>query len=211
MRDEEVIMVSKPSFGWVCNVIATQFAIPVSEVVPEARLVEDLNADSLDMIELLLALEDEFGREVSDEIAERVVTVSDCWHLYRTLAFNESWGAFAMGGDPLPAPEQGKEKLREFTEHVFVEGWPPLVERLRDAAEGDLSILAGEAADYIEKLEAVIGAAKAVEGRCFCWVTEYDERGRDIGGHSRGTCSDCLLSAALKALNSLDVNTEANS
>jgi acyl carrier protein len=46
-------------------------------VVPAASFVEDLNADSLDLVELIMSIEEEFGMEISDEEAEKIVTVRD--------------------------------------------------------------------------------------------------------------------------------------
>jgi len=48
-----------------------------SEVVPEARFIDDLGADSLDIVELIMALEDEYGLEIPDEDAEKIETVGD--------------------------------------------------------------------------------------------------------------------------------------
>ena len=48
-----------------------------NEVVPEAKFVDDLGADSLDLVELVMALEDEYGIEIPDEDAEKIVTVGD--------------------------------------------------------------------------------------------------------------------------------------
>jgi len=47
------------------------------QVTPEAKFVEDLGADSLDIVELIMALEEEFGIEVPDEQAEKLLTVGD--------------------------------------------------------------------------------------------------------------------------------------
>jgi len=47
------------------------------EVTPQASFVEDLNADSLDLVELIMSLEEEFGIEISDEDAEKIQKVSD--------------------------------------------------------------------------------------------------------------------------------------
>jgi acyl carrier protein len=47
------------------------------EVTPQAKFVEDLGADSLDTVELVMALEEEFGIEIPDEEAEKIVTVKD--------------------------------------------------------------------------------------------------------------------------------------
>jgi acyl carrier protein len=47
------------------------------EVTPEAKFIDDLGADSLDTVELVMALEEEFGIEIPDEEAEKIVTVKD--------------------------------------------------------------------------------------------------------------------------------------
>ncbi|WP_326682617.1 acyl carrier protein [Helicobacter pylori] len=51
--------------------------IDVSQVTPEAKFVEDLGVDSLDIVELIMALEERFGIEISDEQAEKIVNVGD--------------------------------------------------------------------------------------------------------------------------------------
>jgi acyl carrier protein len=48
-----------------------------SEVVPEAKFIDDLGADSLDIVELVMALEDEYSIEIPDEDAEKIETVGD--------------------------------------------------------------------------------------------------------------------------------------
>ncbi|WQX67444.1 acyl carrier protein [Helicobacter pylori] len=58
-------------------VIAEQLGIDVSQVTPEAKFVEDLGVDSLDIVELIMALEERFGIEISDEQAEKIVNVGD--------------------------------------------------------------------------------------------------------------------------------------
>lgn len=57
------------------KIIADQLGADPDDVRPEARLVEDLGADSLDMVELIMAVEEEFGIEVPDEDAESLATV----------------------------------------------------------------------------------------------------------------------------------------
>jgi acyl carrier protein len=59
------------------KIIVEQLGVDEAEVVPTASFVEDLNADSLDLVELIMSLEEEFGLEISDEDAEKIVTVQD--------------------------------------------------------------------------------------------------------------------------------------
>ncbi|MGL2879213.1 acyl carrier protein [Helicobacter pylori] len=64
-------------FETIQAVIAEQLEIDVSQVTPEAKLVKDLGVDSLDIVELIMALEERFGIEISDEQAEKIVNVGD--------------------------------------------------------------------------------------------------------------------------------------
>jgi acyl carrier protein len=59
------------------KIIADQLGVPEEQVVPEASFIDDLNADSLEMVDLIISLEEEFGIQVSDEEAERIKTVQD--------------------------------------------------------------------------------------------------------------------------------------
>lgn len=61
----------------VKEVISNQLGVGLNEVVPEASFVDDLGADSLDLVELVMAMEEEFGIEIGDEDAERIRTVQD--------------------------------------------------------------------------------------------------------------------------------------
>jgi acyl carrier protein len=61
----------------VRNIIVEQLGVSVDEVVPEASFVDDLGADSLDLVELVMVLEEEFGKEIPDEDAEKIQTVQD--------------------------------------------------------------------------------------------------------------------------------------
>lgn len=59
------------------EIIAEQLGISEEEILPEASFVDDLGADSLDLVELIMALEEEFDTEISDEDAEKIQTVQD--------------------------------------------------------------------------------------------------------------------------------------
>jgi acyl carrier protein len=57
------------------KIIAEQLGVEEDDVTPEASFVDDLGADSLDTVELVMALEEEFGVEIPDEEAEKILTV----------------------------------------------------------------------------------------------------------------------------------------
>jgi acyl carrier protein len=59
----------------VKEIIAKQLGVDISEVTPEASFVDDLGADSLDTVELVMAFEEEFGIEIPDEEAEKILKV----------------------------------------------------------------------------------------------------------------------------------------
>ena len=59
----------------VKHIIVEQLGVDEDEVKPEAHFVDDLGADSLDVVELVMALEEEFSLEISDEDAEKLTTV----------------------------------------------------------------------------------------------------------------------------------------
>lgn len=61
----------------VKKIIIEQLGVDESEVTPDASFLEDLGADSLDTVELVMALEEEFGVEIPDEDAEKIATVKD--------------------------------------------------------------------------------------------------------------------------------------
>ncbi|MDQ6602440.1 MAG: acyl carrier protein [Chloroflexota bacterium] len=59
------------------GIVTEQLGVDEEEITPEASFVDDLNADSLDLVELIMSLEEEFGLEISDEDAEKMLTVGD--------------------------------------------------------------------------------------------------------------------------------------
>jgi acyl carrier protein len=61
----------------VIDIIVDKLGVDRSEVTPEAVFVDDLGADSLDLVELIMAMEEEFGTEIADEDAEKLRTVKD--------------------------------------------------------------------------------------------------------------------------------------
>jgi acyl carrier protein len=61
----------------VRSIIADQLGITEEEIKPESKFIEDLGADSLDIVELVMALEEEFGLDIPDEDADKLKTVGD--------------------------------------------------------------------------------------------------------------------------------------
>ncbi len=61
----------------VKDMIASQLGKSEDEITPDSSFIEDLGADSLDLVELIMSMEDEFGLEISDEDAENIITVQD--------------------------------------------------------------------------------------------------------------------------------------
>ncbi len=61
----------------VKEIIVNQLGVSEEKVTPEASFVDDLGADSLDTVELVMAFEEEFGVEIPDEAAEKIATVKD--------------------------------------------------------------------------------------------------------------------------------------
>lgn len=70
MTKEEVLTKLKP-------IIAEQLGVDEADVTPEASFTEDLNADSLDLVEMIMSLEEQFKLQISDEDAEKITTVGE--------------------------------------------------------------------------------------------------------------------------------------
>lgn len=69
-QDQEILAKVK-------EMVASQLGKSEDEITMESSFIEDLGADSLDLVELIMSMEDEFGLEISDEDAEKIVTVKD--------------------------------------------------------------------------------------------------------------------------------------
>jgi len=70
-------MADKPVADRVKEIIVEQLGVNPDQVTPEAKFIEDLGADSLDTVELVMAFEEEFGAEIPDEDAEKLQSVGD--------------------------------------------------------------------------------------------------------------------------------------
>jgi acyl carrier protein len=68
---------AKPVEERVKEIIVEQLGVEEDEVLPAAKFIEDLGADSLDTVELVMAFEEEFGIEIPDDAAEKIQTVGD--------------------------------------------------------------------------------------------------------------------------------------
>ena len=67
------------------KIVAEKLSVDLDEVVPDASFVDDLGADSLDLVELIMSMEEEFDIEISDEQAEKLVTVKDVLDYVKTF------------------------------------------------------------------------------------------------------------------------------
>ena len=81
-------------FERVKKIVVEQLGVDENEVAPNASFVDDLNADSLDLVELIMSMEEEFSSEgkpieISDEDAEKIVTVQDAVDYIRDLGIED--------------------------------------------------------------------------------------------------------------------------
>jgi acyl carrier protein len=73
--------------GRICALVADQLGVDIAEITPEASILDDLGADSLDVVELVMSLEDAFDIEVPDEEVESMRTIGDIQqYVYRATA-----------------------------------------------------------------------------------------------------------------------------
>ncbi|MCG2659404.1 MAG: acyl carrier protein [Kiritimatiellae bacterium] len=73
----------------VRDIIVEQLGVNTEQVTPEASFIEDLGADSLDTVELVMAFEEEFGAEIPDEEAEKLTTVGAVVNCLKEKGFGE--------------------------------------------------------------------------------------------------------------------------
>ncbi|KRN95251.1 acyl carrier protein [Pediococcus stilesii] len=64
-------------FNKIADILAERFELKPDQITNSLNFKEDLNADSIDIVEFVLELEDTFGAEISDEVAENLITVGD--------------------------------------------------------------------------------------------------------------------------------------
>ena len=72
----------------VKQIVVDHLGIDDSKVTPESKFIDDLGADSLDTVELVMAFEEEFGSEISDSEAEKILTVGDAIKFIESKASN---------------------------------------------------------------------------------------------------------------------------
>ena len=82
-------MNSEEIFDKVKEIIIEQLGVAESTITTEASFIDDLGADSLDIVELIMALEEEFDLEIPDSDAEKVVTVGDVVDYIKCLNINK--------------------------------------------------------------------------------------------------------------------------
>jgi acyl carrier protein len=75
MAEEQVVMSSVEER--VTDIVVEQLGLERDKVHPESKFIDDLGADSLDTVELVMALEEEFGMEIPDEEAEKITTLRE--------------------------------------------------------------------------------------------------------------------------------------
>jgi len=68
------------------EIIAKELEVEVKQLTPDAKFIEDLGADSLDIVELVMALEEEFGLDIPDEEADKLKTVGDAMNYLKSHA-----------------------------------------------------------------------------------------------------------------------------
>ncbi len=90
MKGRNVIRMASPEMEErLRKIIVEQLGVEPDQVVPTASFTKDLKADSLDLVELIMSIEEEFGVEIPDEEAEKIQTVADALQYLETHQSNE--------------------------------------------------------------------------------------------------------------------------
>jgi len=71
---------AEANFDKFRGIIAEQLGVEVDKVTADAKFTDDLGADSLDLVELIMAFEEEYGMEISDDEAQKLTTVGEAWN-----------------------------------------------------------------------------------------------------------------------------------
>jgi acyl carrier protein len=87
---QEVKFVGTYSEDRVKEIIAKELEVEVKQLTPDAKFIEDLGADSLDIVELVMALEEEFGIDIPDDEADKLKTVGDAMEYLKRQAATQS-------------------------------------------------------------------------------------------------------------------------
>jgi acyl carrier protein len=85
LNEEEKIMSTESIFETVQSILAEQLGIEEDQITMESNFIDDLNADSLDIVELVMAMEQEFGISIPDDEAERIKTVGDAVNFIKEI------------------------------------------------------------------------------------------------------------------------------
>jgi len=87
---QEVRFVGTYSEDRVKEIIAKELEVEAKQLTPDAKFIEDLGADSLDIVELVMALEEEFGIDIPDDEADKLKTVGDAMEYLKRQAATQS-------------------------------------------------------------------------------------------------------------------------
>jgi len=85
LNEEGKIMSTESIFETVQSILAEQLGIEEDQITMESNFIDDLNADSLDIVELVMAMEQEFGISIPDDEAERIKTVGDAVNFIKEI------------------------------------------------------------------------------------------------------------------------------
>ena len=102
----------------VKKIVVDQLGVSEDQVTPEAKFIEDLGADSLDQVELVMAFEEEFGADIPDEDAEKLARISAVYKNYKKELFNSR--VVPVGNRPNGANFSGYCCIGEDATHLIL-------------------------------------------------------------------------------------------